>query len=258
MADEKTEAAVEETSAETSEEVSGGTEAEAPAEPQPGASAELEALRAQIESLRASNARLEGRLDERKAAPAEAPKTFTRTELQAQVDAGTLSEDQRDEILERQRDQRLRETLRAEIHAEESARRVNDEIQRYLEAIPGVGTPGHEAHARLQREYSNFLSLGLPDAPTTQIAALRATFGAPEQVRERTREVRERSRETATPASGASEGQAGADSWTKGLSSSQIEYQKKMLDRGYYSGTNDPRFKAYCERARKGKTRRAA
>lgn len=213
----------------------------------------LAALKSQLEELRVQNARLAGRLDEQGRRPAaeskSKPREFTRAELQAQVDNGTISEDQRDEVLDRQRAERLKAEIRDEVRAEERDRRLRSEIQRYYDQHPQLTQDGSEMRTRAGQEYRRLVDLGFPDSLVTELAALQNSMGSANPPREKTRAARERHEEQAETGSG-SPGTSRANSWEKGLSRRLIDHFRGDLGKGLYSGTDDPAFQKAVRIAR--------
>lgn len=222
-----------------------GSAPETPAEPAITA-ADLQALRDQLAAASERTARLEGELAATRAPEPQAPKEFTRAELQQAVDNGTITEEKRDEILEEQRERKLTAKLEAKLEAKlaanQSQSRIQEDLTRYIEAHPGIEQAGHPDRLRLEREYQHLLSIGLPKGAATEAAAARAVFGPVEKIRETTRQNRERHVETGGGSGGGDEGDA-APSWHKGLSPRQRSYYAKKLEGGFYAGEDDPSFK---------------
>lgn len=236
------------------------SKAESSEEQPSGGDDPIAALRAELVAEREARLRLEGRLAERERASGEeaAPeKTYTRAELQRAVDEGRISEDQRDDILDTQRARQLKAELREEIRAEEAQRRIQDEIDRYSREVPGITQGSTHANRRLlEQEYQQLVASGLPDGPGTQLAALRSAFGRlGTAVRETTRQSRERHEEAGSGGGGPAGG--GGNAWQKGLPQKQIRYLQNQLDKGLYSGTDDPAFQRYVAIARGADPRKA-
>jgi len=174
-----------------------------------------EDFREQAQREREERIRLEERLRAQEAAaPAaqepEPPKTYTRQELRAAVNAGTIDEDAMEEVwAKQQRDLIKRETSEL-IERRDAARatetRVETDYQKYLEAYPDVKRVGSDDRTRLEREYDYYVSLGDPPGKTTELKAMRSVFGPPERVREKTRDARST---TPTTSGGTGGGAAG-------------------------------------------------
>lgn len=122
------------------------------------------------------------RLQEVQAKKAELPKRYSRVELKAAVEAGQISQDDADSVIERQiREDAVAEAKGAALQAVSSASRkdrVDSEIARYKAAAPEIMDDGHETRQRIREEFSALLELGDdPKDVSTQLKAIRAVLG---------------------------------------------------------------------------------
>ncbi len=207
----------------------------------PSSSDPLTLLREELAELRSQNSKLEGRLDEqsRQSVAVAPPKVFTRSELQEQVDTGRISEEQRDDVLDRQRTTQVKDELRQEMREERREERVRTRVAAYTAKIPGLRVDGNENRTRVATKYQEFVEQGLPEGAATELAALDAIFGSPDIPADRTRERREVREETGGGAPPA--GESGAN-WKQGLGARQAKHFERMLETGHYRGTDDPTF----------------
>lgn len=216
---------------------------------------QIQSLRAELAAEREARARLEGKLEAKPAAEPPKPKDLTRAELRQAVDNGTLSEDRMAEILEQQAERRVAERLEAQMEAKLAAERGTEkrsaEVARYLERIPALAAKDSPEWQRVSREYRDLVALGAPEGAATEIAALRAVHGPAEKIPEKSRTERERHEETG----GAADAPA-SHSWQKGLDRRQIRYYADRLDRGFYTGSDDPTFQRELAIARGGDPRK--
>lgn len=208
---------------------------------------------AELQGLRDRVVRAETLAEQTKAAPpAEAPKEHSREELQRLVDAGSMTETRRDQILEEQRERRtqrqIEDRIAASREAERRARAIESEMAEYQKARPEAWQEGTKDRAALQNEFDRIVALkGSPADAAEQrafeVMALRAAFGPP--VVETTRQTRETHAETgggaeddgSPPSSEIPEKLRG-----KGKSDLRFHYEQ-MIARGFYKGWDDPNLK---------------
>lgn len=216
----------------------------------------LDELRAEMRRLAEQNAELRGRLSAPQPKPEPAqPRELTRPELQQMVDRGDITETEMEDRLDRQRDVRLRRQIQEDLAAQEAQRKTAAIFQRYRDTIPGLDDPSSESRQRVAREYQKLVAEGLPEGTQTEITALAMAFGPPEKIQER-RPKRETHQETS--GGGAQSEQRPGPQWQKGMKQIHILEAQRLLDQGYYTGTDDPKFKSYCDYARKSASRRRA
>lgn len=200
---------------------------------------------AQRERDRAS--RLEAELAALRTKPAEpARPPVTRAELQTLVDEGKLSSEQMDAEVERQIESRVEARILSQVDQRTKAQRradtVSSELQRYKEVIPALTQDGSEERGRVQKEFQYLVErLGEPADTATELKAVRAVFGPSERIREITRETREADPETL---GGGGAGGNGANNGVfTGLTQTQRTAYQAMIDRGLYTGPDDPNLK---------------
>lgn len=176
---------------------------------------------------------------------ADPPKRVTRSELKAAVTAGNLSEDQANDIWDKQLLDSVTSTATSAAHntitQAERERRVNGDIAAYTRLMPGITQDGHADRARVKEEFDYLVSLGHPKTVETEAAAIRAAFGPIERL-ERARAGRsgaEHHREA-----GASGGSSRQNSQASGklvdtLTEREKGYYQKQIDSGQYKGWDD-------------------
>jgi len=197
-------------------------------------------LSAQLAQEREARIRLEERLAarEREQAPPppkeEPAKVFTRAQLRAAVNEGTIDEDQMEEIWSnQQRDQILRDAEKLLVererkHTTESV--VETETSKYIAAYPDLKEIGSVNWKRVKAEYDFLRKLGDPDNPVTELKALRAALGSnPDRIPERTASRRETTGETSGASGGGSD--RPVDIWNQVPPKYKAHY-KRMVDEG--------------------------
>lgn len=214
----------------------------------------LQATRA---DLNGQIARLASEVDSLKAgaAPktnAEPEKTFTRAQLRASVNAGDISEDQMDEILESQLEKkiavRVETTARTTVQTTETARTVQGEIDKYVDAHPDLIVTDSELRAKVQGEFDYLVKFGdNPKDPATQLKAIRAAVGP---LTQQGRRKQPEHHEDVGGGGGESERTETAG-WAKGLSATQKKHYDKLINSGVYKGATDPKLVAELKFIRK-------
>ena len=223
------------------------------AKPEPVSVEDFNALKEKLEASDLAQAELRGRLQQVADAPAPAAQAaetreHTRDELQGMVDSGTITEGQRDDVLEKQSEHRLDKKLDARDAANRGQSMLETEFSKYREGHPGIEQVGTPDHTLLQAEYTKLIRSGFPDGLHTQITALRGVFGAAEKIPER-RRVGDTTREGGAGGDTPADGGDGDGSLTKGLSPRHAQYVNRMVDRGIYT-KDSADLKDYIQRAR--------
>jgi hypothetical protein len=169
-----------------------------------------------------------------------APRTYTHADLQTMVDNGQITEAQmRAQIDQQQREAvstEVRETVTKTIDQQRRAERVQSELARYRDAMPGLLDDASPVRERARREMSYLMSHGLPDSAETEVAALRAAFGAIESV--------ERSKRTDAGGStheevgggdrGGDDKSGGTGGWPKDMPARNRQYYEQKIAAGVY------------------------
>lgn len=135
---------------------------------------EMQALRDEMDAKLAAVAA--------KPAPAEQPKRYTRTELNALVEARQITQEQADA----QMDFQTREDAKSDarrvatetVTAAQRKNRVETEIARYKAVAPEILDDAHDVRQRIKEEFQALIELGDdPKALETQVKAIRAVLG---------------------------------------------------------------------------------
>jgi hypothetical protein len=136
--------------------------------------------------LAALRAEFEAKLEKATAKPVEAPKVYTRAELNALVAAGQINQEQADA----QMDIQTREAARAEarevatntVTQAQQKERVTSDIARYVAVKPELKDRGSADFQKVAAEYQFLVGLGDPPTLATELKAIRAAFGAVETI----------------------------------------------------------------------------
>lgn len=140
------------------------------------------AERKREEEVSRLQAQIDGLAAQVKAKPADAPKRYTRAQLNAAVAASEITQEQADAEIERQ----IREDARADgqraavetITAVERKKLVDSDIARYKAAAPEILDDAHETRGKIREEYQALIALGDdPKDVATQLKAIRAVLG---------------------------------------------------------------------------------
>ncbi len=169
--------------------------------------------------------------------PEEPTREFSRAELAASVEKGNLTQEQANDLWERQLVERAtkaaRETASQIVTVKETANRIDAEMRRYKELVPNVMREGTDERSKVAEEYSYLVSLGEPEDRRTELKALRSAFGSVEKL--------EKSRSRAKPdvqpdeQTGAGGDAGGGDKdGIKGLTARERDYYRDQISKGRY------------------------
>lgn len=141
----------------------------------------LAAIRSANEKFDSLKAEMEAKLAEATKRPVEAPKRYSRAELNAAAAAGTITQEAADSEWERQirEDARLDARQEAQSTVSEAHRkeRVTSEIARYTALVPELLQEGSTDRSKVRAEFQYLTGLGSPRTLETELAAIRAAFG---------------------------------------------------------------------------------
>lgn len=199
-----------------------------------GLQTEVAELRGRIEGMASSQPKQEG------------TKELSRRELRQMVEDGKVSEDEAEDIVQRQLERRLGDRMVKALDDRLTTRQLNDKVQteisRYKEAVPDLNDRESAAFQKVETEFQHLVSLGYDDGdPRTELLAARAAFGDPSRLKA----VKSRGRETHEETGGHAESDSDVrtDGIPKGLTRRERDHYGKLIDRGLYKGWDDPVLK---------------
>ena len=136
----------------------------------------------------AEAARLRAENEALKAKPKEdAPKQWSRAELNALVADGKITQDAADATIDRQvreaAERAGRTAAAAEVAQRERAGLIARQLKDYRELVPSAWEAGSKERAKVEREYNALIELGQAPNQATEVAALRAALGDPADIR---------------------------------------------------------------------------
>jgi len=202
------------------------------------------ALKDQETRLTAQITALTAEVAKSKEKPVEKPREVSRAELLAAVDDGKMSLAQADQVWEKQITERAIERATAAasevVNQRDARRRIDEDLRRYKEAVPAAWREGTDERARVAEEYRHLLSIGMPEATETELAALRAVYGPIEKI-QKGRSKSERSVEAEEQSGGGGEEGGSKKSGSnyamvKTLSARQREHYEGQIKAGRYAG----------------------
>ena len=172
------------------------------------------------------------------AAPApEKPNIYSRAELDNMVVEQKISQDQADEILERQNDYRIASVAEEIVDNRIKTRDVLGEIERYKKSIPNMMKEGSIEREKLVREYRTLVATGQPDSQSTELAAVKIAFGNIDAVEAAHKGTAPREFHQDVDTGEASK--SGEKSPLAGLPARHRDYYRQQIDKGFYAGEND-------------------
>lgn len=191
--------------------------------------------------------KLEGKIEQQAAAPAE--RVFTRTEVNAEVEAGRLTQSEADGYIARVESEALRRDIRKDVAADQAERErqtsISSDMDAYERRIPDLREKGSDSRQRVAKEFEYLVkTLGhQADDPATELLAVRAAFGPAEQIRETTRD----GIETHQSLSGSSNESGGRQPTgagpLAGLDERARFHFEGMIQRNAYRGLDDENLK---------------
>lgn len=211
-----------------------------------------------LENLTSAFEGLKNKVDKTAAPPADTkrPAVYTRAQLRAAVNAGTITEDQMDETLERQ----LRESLRAEAKTEITqtteavARntRLSAQIDALADAHPELKDKTSDLFLKVAAKFNELTDPSGRNMPkgdlATELTAIEFVVGTKPKPRKRELEATEETGGGGGDNSGTGGGDE--DGWSKGLSKRQKGFYETQINKGLYKGHADPRLKKELARIR--------
>tara|TARA_R110000796_G_scaffold252500_1_gene387163 strand:- start:9727 stop:10530 length:804 start_codon:yes stop_codon:yes gene_type:complete len=175
-------------------------------------------------------------------APAAAPaKTYSRKELQDYVDAGSITEDQRDQQLDFQAQQQAEARMDSKLAAQQEISKADSVIEGYRAVVDDLDDPNSDNRQKAEDAYKDIVDLhGKPkdDLAVRKLnaLALQQAFGPLKNLQKRHRDISNKARETHQETGGyGSEGNGGSDPETKGMSKRVVDYYKPQVDKGQMS-----------------------
>lgn len=198
------------------------------------------------------------------------PQRYTRAQLKAAVAEGKITEEIMDEVLEAQ----LRADLQAELDQKLSAQvnqtaaagRVQSEMDKFTSRIPALRQEGSPEWLKAAKAYKVLVEDGAEidtevKKMRVELAALRIAFpeGEEKAAPRETTSQRQRSVESAGSGAGrSSESKSKSGKWPSWLEDFRVDYYEQAIQKGRYSGRDDPKLKRELEILEKRNKERAA
>ena len=186
--------------------------------------------------------KLKGRLtevEEKLAAPAAAPaKTYSRDELQGYVDAGSITEAQRDQQLDFQAQQQADARVDSKLAIQQEQAKVDTVISDYQAVVDDLDDQNSDNRKKAEDAYTAIVDLhGQPKdalaARKLNALALQQAFGPLKTLQKRHRDISNKAREAHQETGGYGEEETnGGSAETKGMSKRVVDYYKPQVDKG--------------------------
>ena len=199
--------------------------------------------RAELETERRKD--LETRSQPAATPPSTPPvRVLSREELQAGVDAGTITQPQMDAELEQQMETRLEHKAESKQDIKDRSEKIGDQVDEYVARVPDIEDPTSDNHKRIRAEVIALHKLGYAKDVTTELVALRNVIGPLDKVK--IPEEGPEHREVDSTTHGAGAGDEGGEPETagagplKGLKPHFVEYYTDGIKEGRYAGWDDP------------------
>lgn len=171
----------------------------------------------------------------------ELPKTLTRVDLRAAVEKQQLTQEEADNIWDRQLIEQAklagREEARTTLSVTQSGQRIDADLRQYRAAVPNAWKEGTEERAKVSEEFRYLVSIGQPDSKETELAAMRSVFGPVEKL-DKARSKPSVEADEQSGALGESEPGKKQDV-VKGLSAREKDYYGDQIKKGRYKDWNE-------------------
>lgn len=205
----------------------------------------VNAERGRVSRLEAENAAL--RLAQQKQPEHEdSAKRYTKAELNAAVEAKTITADQAEEVWAKQIREDAKREAKAEVlgtvRAERQQERVETDLNEYKALAPEIMEDGSETRLRIHEEFQYLVGLGDPGGANdprtlqTQLKAIRAVLGPVEKLRtaKSARRETESHEETGGGSSGGSRRRSEPKTAWDALDKRQRDYYEAAISKGQY------------------------
>lgn len=179
---------------------------------------------------------------EKNAAPAKQPAKYTRSQLRAGVDNGTITEAQMEDVWANQCHRESMDEARRVAESSTTAASAKDKIagtlSSYNELVDGLAEPGSDNRVLVEEAYSELVSLqGKPSTTEEQqrleAAACLTAFGPLSKLKGRVDSLKKHGGAQEVGGGGSDDTAASA---SKGVPAQHKAYYQKMIDNGQYSG----------------------
>ena len=168
----------------------------------------------------------------------EAPKRYTRKELNAAVEAGQISRDQADEVWDTQVRTEATEvaarTAREVVVGNATKERIDADLASYKRLKPEIMDKSSETRGKIVEEFTYLVGIGKPRDEATELAAIRAVLGPLEKLERVARASR--SEESHQESGGSGSGDRPKGGGGKGLVDKLDARAKEHYEKGIKQG----------------------
>jgi len=196
-------------------------------------------------------ARMQGQIDVLTKQPVKTQqptdKIYTRAELNAFVNDGKLTQDEADQVIDKQLTKQVTADVTANMNVQGKENALQTMIDRYVSHDPDIATPGTDARKRIEAEVRAQLELSGDSQATLkhEALALRAVYGAVDKLKQVNLEPEDRESHMDTLSGGdGGTGHHKQSSQIKlddsgnitGLNRDEKSYYQDQINKGLYSG----------------------
>lgn len=182
------------------------------------------------------------------------PKTYTKAELKAAVEAGQITQEQADDAWDQQRETQIREAARTEalnaVTAKSTKERIDGDIESYKRLKPEIMESGSDIRTKVEAEFQYLVrELGEPGSGPgvlkTQLKAIRAVLGPLDRLEKAASARRAADHEQQGGGSGEGKGKGGGEGGGGGkalhehLTGDNKAYYEKGIKAGRYKDWKD-------------------
>ncbi len=167
----------------------------------------------------------------------ETVKTYTRADLRAAVDAKQITQEQADDLWDRQRETQITENAKTvaldAVSGKQAKERIDADLASYKRLAPEIMDAGSTVRTDIQARYQRMVRNGLPGNLATELAAIEAVLGPLEKL-ERARSATRKQDHDQQSGGGGEERPKTGNKLVDGLDARTKAHYQKGIDAGRY------------------------
>jgi hypothetical protein len=171
----------------------------------------------------------------------EETRILTRADLRVAVEKQQLTQEEADNVWDRQLLEQAklaaREEASSQLSVSQSTQRVDADLRKYRSIVPNAWKEGTEERSKVAAEFNELLGMGQPNSRETELLAMRTVFGPVEKLESRSKP----SVESDEQAAGAGSAERKSTDLVKGLDARRKSFYEKQIEIGRYKDWGEVR-----------------
>lgn len=110
-------------------------------------------------------------------------KIWTKAELRELIEKEQITEAQAEDVLERQREAKIRAAIREEVGLASANKSVSEQIDEFIALVPELTDKASKDAQRAKAQFENLVSRGMPKTRATELTALEMVYGTVDKLR---------------------------------------------------------------------------